>query len=107
MVISIKIWRSCSPRTVLLAINVFASVAIFFEGYDQGVMGGVNGSADYQRVVDIGSGDGTVSQPTKQGGLVAVYCKSYLRVQSHELTAVRPGSIIVSLRESCQVPDPG
>jgi hypothetical protein len=31
-------WRNWSSKTVLLAINVFASVAIFFEGYDQGVM---------------------------------------------------------------------
>ncbi|KAJ5808670.1 general substrate transporter [Penicillium riverlandense] len=53
-----KIWRNWSPRTVLFAINVFAAVAIFFEGYDQGVIGGVNGSPDYQKVVNIGSGDG-------------------------------------------------
>lgn len=72
-----KIWRNWTSRTLLLAINVFAAVAIFFEGYDQGVMGGVNVSGDYQRVVDIGPGDGTVTQPTKQGGLVAVYCACF------------------------------
>lgn len=70
-----KIWRNWSPQTVLFAINVFAAVAIFFEGYDQGVMGGVNGSPDYQKVVNLGSGDGVVTRPTKQGGLVAVYCE--------------------------------
>ncbi|OQD75725.1 hypothetical protein PENDEC_c006G04528 [Penicillium decumbens] len=68
-----KIWRNWSPQTVLFAINVFAAVAIFFEGYDQGVMGGVNGSPDYQKVMNLGSGDGVVTRPTKQGGLVAVY----------------------------------
>lgn len=72
---NLKIWQRWSPKTVLFAINVFAAVAIFFEGYDQGVMGGVNGSADYQKVVGIGPGDGTVDRPTKQGGLVAVYCE--------------------------------
>jgi hypothetical protein len=75
MASKLHIWKGWSSRTVLFAINVFAAVAIFFEGYDQGVMGGVNGSPDYQRVVGIGSGDGNVTQPTKQGGLVAVYCK--------------------------------
>lgn len=75
MSVQTKIWRNWSPRTVLFAINVFAAVAIFFEGYDQGVMGGVNDSPDYQKVVNIGSGDGTVTRPTKQGGLVAVYCE--------------------------------
>ncbi len=77
-----KTWKKWSPKTVLLAINVFAAVAIFFEGYDQGVMGGVNVSADYQKVVGIGPGDGTVTQPTKQGGLVAVYCKHQVRLSA-------------------------
>jgi hypothetical protein len=71
-----KLWRNWSSRTVLFAINVFAAVAIFFEGYDQGVMGGVNESPDYHRMVNIGTGDGKVTHPTKQGGLVAVYCES-------------------------------
>lgn len=60
-----KAWRYWSPRTVLFAINVFAAVAVFFEGYDQGVMGGVNESPNYQRVVGLAPGDGTVTRPTK------------------------------------------
>jgi len=34
-----KVWWHWSPRTVLFAIDVFAAVPIFFEGYDQGAMG--------------------------------------------------------------------
>lgn len=39
-------------------------------------MGGVKTAANYQKVVNIGPGDGTVTNGTKQGGLVAVYCES-------------------------------
>lgn len=57
-------------------IQVFALLAIFFEGYDQGVMGGVNNSPDY--VVEVGIGyikDNTavVTKPIHQGGIVAIY----------------------------------
>jgi hypothetical protein len=39
----------------LAAINTAGAFAIFFEGYDQGVMGGVNGSPDYSVISSDGS----------------------------------------------------
>lgn len=45
----------------------------FFEGYDQGVMGGVNASPYYVTEVGIGEPDGTVTDTVHQGGIVSVY----------------------------------
>jgi hypothetical protein len=44
-------------------------MALIFEGYNQGVMGFVNGSAGYIEAVGIGS-DGKVTNTTKHGDLV-------------------------------------
>jgi hypothetical protein len=86
------IWKRLSPKWLAILIQAFSLIAIFFEGYDQGVvssfkaspirmaltdkqMGGVNASPDYWSVVDIGDGhiaDG-VTQTTKQGGIVSIY----------------------------------
>ncbi|KAH7397851.1 major facilitator superfamily transporter sugar [Cadophora sp. MPI-SDFR-AT-0126] len=68
-------WKRLSPKWLGILIQSFSLIAIFFEGYDQGVMGGVNASSDYWDVVDIGTGniaDG-VTQTTKQGGIVSIY----------------------------------
>ncbi|KAH6713778.1 general substrate transporter [Leptodontidium sp. MPI-SDFR-AT-0119] len=68
-------WKSLSPKWLAILIQAFSLIAIFFEGYDQGVMGGVNASPDYWGIVDIGTGniaDG-VTQTTKQGGIVSIY----------------------------------
>lgn len=35
------LWKRLSPRQLNLAIQAFSLVSIFFEGYDQGVMGGI------------------------------------------------------------------
>jgi len=50
-----KAWKRWSGRTLLAAINTAGAFAIFFEGYDQGVMGGVNGSPDYSVISSDGS----------------------------------------------------
>jgi hypothetical protein len=34
-------WQTLSPKTLNFWIHTFSLIAIFFEGYDQGVMGGV------------------------------------------------------------------
>ncbi|KAB8219372.1 general substrate transporter [Aspergillus novoparasiticus] len=67
------LWRQLSPRQINLAIQTFSLVSIFFEGYDQGVMGGVNASPTYVTEVGIGRPDGTVADTTHQGGLVCIY----------------------------------
>jgi hypothetical protein len=68
----LTLWKKLSATQLNIAIQVFSLIAIFFEGYDQGVMGGVNASPDYVREVKIGLADGTVTNQTKQGGIVSV-----------------------------------
>jgi MFS family permease len=67
-----KFWRRLSPRGLAIAIQAFSLIAIFFEGYDQGVMGGVNSSPDYVDTVGIGS-NGVVTDVVHQGGIVSIY----------------------------------
>lgn len=64
-------WKRLSPMQLNIAIQTFSLIAIFFEGYDQGVMGGVNSSPNYIDEVNIGS-NGTVTNTTKQGGIVSI-----------------------------------
>ena len=66
------LWKKLSAKQLNIAIQTFSLIAIFFEGYDQGVMGGVNASPDYVREVDIGLADGTITDQTKMGGIVSV-----------------------------------
>jgi hypothetical protein len=65
-------WKRLSSSQLNVCIQTFSLIAIFFEGYDQGVMGGVNASPDYVRLVGIGLPDGTVTKTTHQGGIVSV-----------------------------------
>ncbi|OOQ89647.1 hexose carrier protein [Penicillium brasilianum] len=67
------LWKRLSPRQLNATIQVFSLISIFFEGYDQGVMGGVNSSPRYVTEVGIGKPDGTVTDTTHQGGIVSVY----------------------------------
>ena len=67
------LWRRLSSRQLNAAIQIFSLISIFFEGYDQGVMGGVNASPTYVTAVGIGAPDGTVTDTTHQGGLVSIY----------------------------------
>lgn len=67
------LWRQLSSRQLNAATQVFSLISIFFEGYDQGVMGGVNASPTYVTEVRIGTPDGTVTDTTHQGGLVSIY----------------------------------
>ncbi|KAJ5537352.1 hypothetical protein N7513_010538 [Penicillium frequentans] len=66
-------WKRLSPRQLNLAIHTFSLISIFFEGYDQGVMGGVNASPTYITTVGIGKLDGTITNTTHEGGIVSVY----------------------------------
>lgn len=67
------LWKRLSPRQLNVTIQVFSLISIFFEGYDQGVMGGVNSSPKYLTEVGIGKSDGTVTDTKHQGGIVSVY----------------------------------
>ncbi|GAA5954950.1 hypothetical protein JCM8115_005577 [Rhodotorula mucilaginosa] len=69
-------------KALVWAINLTCGLSIFFFGYDQGMMGGVNGALDYVTTMGLGyvtpGVDGakptaTVTQSTKQGGIVSAY----------------------------------
>lgn len=66
-------WKGLSARNLNLSIQAFCLISIFFEGYDQGVMGGVNASPYYVTEVGIGEPDGTVTDTVHQGGIVSVF----------------------------------
>ncbi|KAJ5928787.1 hypothetical protein N7466_007743 [Penicillium verhagenii] len=66
-------WKRLSPRQLNLAIHTFSLISIFFEGYDQGVMGGVNASPTYMIIMKTGMLDGTITSTTREGGIVSVY----------------------------------
>ncbi|KAF4833165.1 Sugar transporter STL1 [Colletotrichum siamense] len=66
-------WKRLSANQLNIAIQAFSLISIFFEGYDQGVMGGVNASPRYVEEVGIGMADGTVTDTVHQGGIVSVY----------------------------------
>ena len=61
-------------RALLIAINCVAGLSIFYFGYDQGVLGGVNTTRDYVQVMTFGHWDGkevVIDNPTLQGGIVS------------------------------------
>lgn len=67
-------------RGLLIAINCLAGLSIFFFGYDQGMMGGVNNAKDYIDRMGFGYTKDVDGQPTPvvtdsllQGGIVSVY----------------------------------
>ncbi|KAI5298957.1 GTPase-activating protein [Ascosphaera pollenicola] len=70
-----------SKRKLLVAVNCVAALSIFFFGYDQGMMSGVNNSKDYIELMELGhtvDKDGQKNSPVidntlRQGGIVAVY----------------------------------
>ncbi|OOF90694.1 hypothetical protein ASPCADRAFT_10424 [Aspergillus carbonarius ITEM 5010] len=71
-----KITSRLQKKPLLIAINCLAGLAIFFFGYDQGMMGGVNDSAAYVKRMGLGhtdNGSVTVTNTLLQGGIVSVY----------------------------------
>ncbi|KAH7046616.1 general substrate transporter [Macrophomina phaseolina] len=67
------LWKGLSPIRLNIAIQTFSLISIFFEGYDQGVMGGVNASPRYVAEVGIGLPNGHVTDEVHQGGIVSIY----------------------------------
>ncbi|KAH8159780.1 hypothetical protein CIB48_g8477 [Xylaria polymorpha] len=65
-------------KGLLTAINVLAALSIFFFGYDQGLMGGVNNAKNYIDLMGFGyvdpeTGDPIITNTLLQGGIVSVY----------------------------------
>ena len=46
--------HALQKRKLLVAINCIAGLSIFFFGYDQGMMGGVNNAKDYIELMGFG-----------------------------------------------------
>ncbi|KIA75412.1 MFS sugar transporter [Aspergillus ustus] len=86
------IWRHLSPRQLNVAIQIFSLVCIFFEGYDQGVMGGVNAAPYYVTKVGIGEPDGTVTDTTHQGGIAAIQSSNFMLV-ARVVTGIGTGAL--------------
>ena len=64
-------------RSLLIAVNCVAGLSVFFFGYDQGVMGGVNTARDYASTMGFGhwnpaQGIVVVDDPLLQGGIVCI-----------------------------------
>lgn len=64
-------------RALLIAINCVAGLSIFFFGYDQGMMGGVNNAKHYIELMKFGyvdeHGEPKITDSLLQGGIVSVY----------------------------------
>jgi len=65
-------WRALPGKGVLLVLNGLSAVALIYEGYNQGVYGGISGTPGFIAMSKIGAGN-KVDQPIKQGGLAASY----------------------------------
>ena len=65
-------------RSLLIAINCIAGLSIFFFGYDQGMMGGVNNAPDYYyKTMKFGhrnqdTGAPVIDNTLLQGGIVCI-----------------------------------
>ena len=73
-----QVVHKLQKRSLLIAINCVAGLSIFFFGYDQGVMGGVNTARSYVNIMKFGHYDPiarevVIDNPTLQGGIVSSY----------------------------------
>ena len=62
-------------KKLLIAINCVAALSIFFFGYDQGMMAGVNNAEDYYTLMGFGhknpeTGAPVITKTLLQGGIV-------------------------------------
>jgi hypothetical protein len=84
-----KLYKASLLNTVCFV----AGISIFFFGYDQGLMGGVNTSRHYAELMGFGHWDPEerlvkVDKPLLQGGIVSQAIKSlqiYTYLQTHRL----------------------
>lgn len=85
-----KLYKASLLNTVCLV----AGVSIFFFGYDQGLMGGVNTTRNYAELMGFGHWDEqqkivVVDKPLLQGGIVSCF-----------LFHAKPVSVIYAFRRS-------
>ncbi|EFE40097.1 MFS monosaccharide transporter, putative [Trichophyton verrucosum HKI 0517] len=76
-----NITHRLEKRSLLIAINSVAALSIFFFGYDQGMMGGVNNAKHYIELMGFGHTEAVngskhspvITDSLLQGGIVSVY----------------------------------
>ena len=68
----LKVWHHVPGKSLMFLLNLFTSIALIYEGYNQGVLGSVSGTPGFIQMANIGV-DGKVTDTTKQGGLLAAY----------------------------------
>ncbi|KAI9926579.1 hypothetical protein MW887_004347 [Aspergillus wentii] len=71
-----KITSKLQRGKLLAGVNCLAGLAIFFFGYDQGMMGGINNSNAYLQQMGIGhveNKEAVVKNSLLEGGIVSVY----------------------------------
>ena len=80
-------------RSLLIAVNAVAALSIFFFGYDQGVMGGVNANRNYAETMKFGHWDAqaglvNVDHSLLQGGIVSVAVLLSIARKAHMLRSL-------------------
>ena len=73
---SYNVARHYEKRSLLILVNAVAGLSIFFFGYDQGVMGGVNTNRNYAETMGFGQFDKAsnavkVNKELLKGGIVS------------------------------------
>lgn len=68
-----RMFKFKKPKSMYIAINLFAGIAIMFYGYDQGVMSQVNLNPEYQKLMGISPVEGNSRNVAAEGGIVSVY----------------------------------
>lgn len=68
--------RHLEKKSLLFAVNSVAALSIFYFGYDQGVMGGVNGNRNFAETMGYGvfsekENIVLVTNPALKGGIVS------------------------------------
>ncbi|RLL97681.1 hypothetical protein CFD26_107325 [Aspergillus turcosus] len=66
------IWEHMTGFQLTFWVNLITAFGIFFEGWNQGNMGFVNASPEYQRLMKLGE-NGLITDHLKEGGIVAIY----------------------------------
>lgn len=69
---AVQLWRYVPGKALMFLLNLFTSIALIYEGYNQGVLGTVSGTPGFIEMSGIGA-NGVVTDTTKQGGLAAAY----------------------------------
>lgn len=95
-------------RGLLIAINSIAALSIFFFGYDQGMMGGVNTARDYVDLMGFGhvEDDGTVviTDSLLQGMYALRILKFSTTSNSHHAIYCRRHRLCILSRDTLRVP---